>query len=122
MNDADIIKALWCCAMDQMCENCPLSTESHKDIDCLNTILLESLSLIRRYKKKIEILEVQNIRLNKECDNYVDYASKARTEAIKEFADTLKYFKMKHEFPWDDFYVEEIIIDNLVKELTENEQ
>lgn len=39
-------------------------------------------------------------------------------EAVKEFAERLKALKIKPEFPWDDFYVTETAIDNLVKEMT----
>lgn len=46
----------------------------------------------------------------------------ARAEAIKEFAERLKASKIKPEFPWDDFYVTEHEIDNLVKEMTEGEK
>lgn len=42
-----------------------------------------------------------------------------RQEAIKEFTERLKDLKIKPEFPWDDFYVTETAIDNLVKEMTE---
>ena len=41
-----------------------------------------------------------------------------RQEAVKEFAERLKALKIKPEFPWDDFYVTETAIDNLVKEMT----
>lgn len=43
----------------------------------------------------------------------------AKSDAIKEFAERLKTHIIRPEFPWDDFYVNESDIDNLVKELTE---
>ena len=43
----------------------------------------------------------------------------ARAEGIKDFAKRLKATKIKPEFPWEDFYVTESTIDNLVKEMTE---
>lgn len=45
----------------------------------------------------------------------------AKSEAIKEFAQRLKTLKIKPEFPWDDFFVTEEMIDTLVKEMTEEQ-
>ena len=38
---------------------------------------------------------------------------------IKGLAEKLKEQKIKPEFPWDDFYVTETIIDNTIREMIE---
>lgn len=44
-----------------------------------------------------------------------------KSEAIKEFSERLKESKIKPEYPWDDYYINEGAIDNLVNEMTGGE-
>ena len=60
---------------------------------------------IEKYKGVIKILE--------------NDVANAKYEAIKEFAERLKELKIKPEYPWDDYYINENAIDNLVKQMTE---
>lgn len=75
---------------------------------------------INRQKAEIDQLHNLVIAKHKEINRLDDYMQYAKAEAIKEFAERLKALKIKPEFPWDDFYVTETTIDNLVKEMAEN--
>lgn len=85
------------------------------------------LSLINRQKAEIEGLNEQNVRLNKECDHYIDFTSRAKTEAIKEFAKRLKEQGHIHlppaGYPIDtsDFVIYPEDIDILLKEMVNYE-
>lgn len=83
------------------------------------------LNLINEQKSEI-------VRLRKGFDaqsNGIKYLSETRDKleaenksirfkTIKEFAERLKEYKIKPEYPWDDFYVTENMIDSLVNEMT----
>ena len=72
-----------------------------------------------RLKKDNEYILMQHkFQRRPSGDCWNDVIEKAKSEAIKEFAERLKAEKIKPEFPWDDFYVTETAIDNLVKEMT----
>jgi len=59
-------------------------------------------------------------RIYKQCERGLEKDfEKYYGEIIKEFSDRLKESKVKPEFPWDDFFVTESTIDDLVKEMTE---
>lgn len=74
------------------------------------------VDLINRLKAESERLADHNKQLRYDV-------KKIRTEARNEFAERLKANKIKPEFPWDDFYVTETMIDDLVKEMEkENER
>ena len=74
---------------------------------------------IDRLKKDNEYILMQHkFQRRPSGDCWNDVIEKAKAEAIKEFAERLKAFKIKPEFPWDDFFVTEGAIDNLVKEMT----
>ena len=115
MTDNDIVKAFeWCTGgTSQPCRECPLENEAF----CKDKIEEGILALINRQKADIERLigdvTTYKIRWAKA------EASKetAKAEAIKEFAERLLELKIKPEFPWDDFYVTEYAIKDLVKEM-----
>lgn len=111
ITDYEIIKALKCCSKIH-CRGCVFW--EMRSAQCISELLSNTLDLInrqkaaiKRYKCVIKLLES-------------DVAT-AKSEAIKEFAERLKKERIKPEFPWDSFFVTEEAIDNLVKEMTEDE-
>lgn len=143
MTDNEIIKALECCdGTLGGCEECPNYRNRYR---C--TIKPDALNLIRNQKAKIEALQMDNAQLQSDVVNanmnsehtlaeverlnvelkamrgaansYKLHYGNLKSEIIREFADRLKTEKIKPEFPWDDFYVTESAIDDLVKEMTE---
>ena len=92
MNDNDIIKALECCVGKSLkrylCLKCPL-----RDRDCYGGALLmpEVLELINRQKAEIERLTVNMNAFGLGIKREKERADTARTEAIREFAERLKY-------------------------------
>ena len=85
-----------------------------------NRILDEILDLINRQKAEIERLQKNIDGLNIFTTNHMKVI---RLQAIKEFAERLKYFIIPQKA---DGYTREIVlkrdIDNLVKEMTEVEE
>lgn len=90
MTDNDIIKALECCGCDNyQCDNCPYAYKT-----C--TVYKDSLDLINRQKAEIERLTA----MLEAAEDYLyplpfknafdDELAKAKSEAIKEFAERLK--------------------------------
>ena len=90
MTDNDIIKALECCGCDNyQCDNCPYAYKT-----C--TVYKDSLDLINRQKVEIERLTA----MLEAAEDYLyplpfknafdDEHAKAKSEAIKEFAERLK--------------------------------
>jgi hypothetical protein len=80
LTDEQIVKALEQCSTTICCKGCPCRPLCYTDVNALEKA---SLDLINRQKAEIEQWKEQNVRLNKECDHYIRYAS----EAIKEFAE-----------------------------------
>ena len=67
--------------------------------------------------------EIEKWQLAYDCaDSALRELSVTRSEAIKEFAERLKVYKQKPEFPWDEWFVTETDIDELVKIMTEGEK
>lgn len=119
MTDSEIIKALECCAWcPPSCRECPYTLK-----EC-SSLRNHALALINRQKAEIERLQDYNENLlciNTDLsNNLLDEVKTARAEAVKEFAERLKEQRIKPEFPWDDFTVTEGMIDDLVKEFTED--
>ena len=90
MTDNEIIKALECCGCDNyQCDNCPYAYKT-----C--TVYKDSLDLINRQKVEIERLTA----MLEAAEDYLyplpfknafdDELAKAKSEAIKEFAERLK--------------------------------
>lgn len=130
MNDAEIIKALECCSMPHTEVKCFCCKSTNVDIcSKLNPTII--LDLINRQKAEIEKLESKNNTLT--IDNAIlksiigslkDDIQTAKSEAIREFANTLK---SKSELvapsvwaiPYRAVTVDDI--KNLVKQKTSNE-
>lgn len=87
MNDNDIVKALEHCVKLGSCVACPYWS-------CYGELSRDSFNLINRQKAEIERLEAYNANLEAAnsyiCNTLLDKVSKARAEAIKEFAERLK--------------------------------
>lgn len=112
--DDEVIKALeWCVeGTSEACLKCVFGLTPPYPV-CKTMIEKHALALINRQKAEIERLQWGEYRhIGKTVIN-------ARKEAVEEFAERLKEYKQKPEFPWDDWFVVESVIDNLVKEMTE---
>ena len=139
MNDNDIIKALeYCVKYDESCDECRDECPLIETDYCTSVLRRKTLDLINRLEKtnrkneriieladktietqKAEIERLQNAY--KQCawerDIFLDELKTAKSEAIKEFAE-----RLKEEATVDDdstWWVANIDIDNLVKEMTE---
>ena len=125
--DEQIIKALECCAKEEdgncAIRGCPLHKHCKKDI---HTLEKSALDLINRQKAEIDRLKKENEfhrktiteNAQRALEVLVDEIDKAKSEAIKEFAERLKektkllpFAAMPHT------YVTGIDIDRLVKEM-----
>jgi hypothetical protein len=143
LTDNEVIKALECCASSNTsiaCKGCPFD-ESGVCCEQENAVLKVALVLINRQKTEIDILirkhdslldeisemdaEIERLNAVSEIcgDCHKQYAEKierAKSEAIKEFAERLK--KKTYPFPCA-IGVENAVtiraINNLVKEMTE---
>jgi septation ring formation regulator EzrA len=117
MTNNEIVKALDCCSKMHDCREC-VFWEMHS-AQCVSELLSNTLDLINSQKAEIERLK----------EAYAVYEETtglkwARAEAIKEFAERLKMLKChysvtEYTFDFDVVTVEDI--DNLVKEMTEEE-
>ena len=76
-----------------------------------------------RLSHEIHVLKSENsfllkskggLKMNKEFEHEI---KQSKLEAIKEFAERLKEKRIKPIFPWDDFFVTEGIIDEVLKEM-----
>lgn len=103
MTDKDIIKALECCDNERDCTQCPMK-ESYPFCDDIGPGIV--LDLIKRQQAEIKWLKGWQDLLKAEKHSLI------KAEAIKEFAERLKNIYVVH----DGLYS---IIDNLVKEITE---
>jgi hypothetical protein len=122
--DAEIEKALECCANavvigDCMTLNCPLMGDYGCEIDWADEKLFSLASdCINRLKAENERLN-ELVVYNASCATSLHKELfKAKSEAIKEFAERLK--AVSHPYA-DTQMVFELQIDNLVKEITKNE-
>lgn len=107
MNDNDIINALGYCFAVGDCEHC-----IYADKPC-QELMADALGLINRQKAEIEALKLINSTYEAETDTI-------RNIAIKEFAERLEadlgdVFMVNHPCV-------SAIIDNLVKEMTEEKE
>ena len=112
MNDKDIIKALED-SIHKMKECCVTNWDFYASGDFVKNIL----DLINRQKAEIERLQKEGLQLNK---TFMDFVNVEKYEAIKEFAE-----RLKEEATVDDdstWWVANIDIDNLVKEMTEGKE
>lgn len=140
MTDDEIITALECCnngLLKHPCLICPLKM----DDDCEYILLKRALDIINRQKAEIERLkaeieeanvaerEAENQALNENKEHtkiFLQAIEHAKSEAIKEFAERLKYRADKTRIKNIEtekivFYMDEFKLDNLVKEMTEGQ-
>jgi hypothetical protein len=111
--ESDIRKALKCCANKKRCHECPFCSTSKEP--CYITLAREAASLLSRRDAEIERLKKELIEQQLKNNLLYETAKEIRTEAIKEFAEMLKnsmVIKLDRKFYFP-------IIDNLVKEMTE---
>lgn len=131
MTDNDIIKALKCCVDNGKCKECPINPHYGNYGYCTNLALTYALDLINRQKAEIDELRKSEEIAKQNAVNMArampNIAKATRIEAIKEFAGRLrKHLERRTEYDeggWDMdvLTVTEENIDNLVKEMTENE-
>ena len=112
MTDNEIIKALECCSNGEPCANCPCQKQ------CDETDLAEiALDLINRQQAEIERLKIENQSLRSAANSYKLHYNEARAEAVKEFAEKLKFvwFDNHYDSPDIDFdYFVDILVETLV--------
>ena len=122
MNDNEIIKALECCTVCssiETCGECPY-VECPTRKGCVGEMVKDALDLINRQKAEIERLQNAYKQCAWERDIFLDELKTAKSEAIKDFAE-----RLKEEATVDDdstWWVANIDIDNLVKEMTEGKE
>ena len=128
--DDEIIKALECCAQpDPICKECPYY-DPYLKYPCANQLKWAALNLIDRQKAEIERLKKigddktsEVMRHDASIRELHKQLETAKPEAIKDFAEKLK-------FEFDDFYYSNEdalletadLIDDLVKEMTEGKK
>lgn len=114
--DDEIVKALECCIRGIMCRGgCPYDDKWDTWEECTSKLANDALDLINRQKAEIESLK----------EAYAIYEETtglkwARAEAVKEFAKRLKA-KLHLDgvvMGCNCAFVEDVQIDNLVKEMT----
>lgn len=127
MTDKEIIKAITACGIDMNCSRYPYNDNEPLDTSCFSKLFKDTFDLINRQKAEVESLKEKNESLDTLVLSYGDYVTKARAEAIEEFAERLKTKKFKYRtfgelvYVLGEFiYVDEI--DNLVKEMVGEEQ
>lgn len=136
MSDNKIINALECCmSLTYECDVCP-----YKANGCSGSLMKDTINLINSQKEKIEKLQSEKYEWKLSAIKCADQRDEierlysnlrfssmignTRTEAIKEFAERLtkKVFPLGYlcdgDYPVNAKAVK-IVIDNLVKEMTE---
>ena len=128
MTDNDIIKALECC-FDGYCEACAF--DDNLNLNCKDRLIENALNLIERQKAEIERMQAEKNVLKSVLDKvlvdvreakelYVKDIEKAKTEAIKEFWESLKEIAYIPNLSLTGEYIVDVNDgDNLVKEMTE---
>ena len=113
MTDNEIIKALEVCTSElQDCVLCPL-------LDNCDPLVLDgqALDLINRQQAEIERLKIENQSLRSAANSCKLHYNEARVEAVKEFAEKLKFvwFDNRYDSPDIDFdYFVDILVETLV--------
>ena len=138
MKEKDIKMGLECCIGYSECSKCPFNSSAAGTIECKSELMREALDLINRQKTEMDRLkrEIENLESTQEITPDVKYfvdtkadkvisllneaiksQEQIKAEAIKEFAD-----KVKEYFNPDSSYEIRQYIDNLVKEMTGEQQ
>ena len=111
MTDNEIIKALECCIS---CENCDICTQH--STECVSDLLKLAYDLITCQREDIENLKIENQSLRGAANSYKIHYNEARAEAVKEFAEKLKFvwFDNRYDSPDIDFdYFVDILVETL---------
>lgn len=115
MNDNDIIKALECCRVGKRehdCKKCPLYCRVPA---CMGHLTADALDLITRQKAEIEALKLIN-------STYCAETKTIRDIAFREFAENVKKNRRAILNAIYDRTEYSNIVDNLVKEMTEEKE
>ena len=121
MTDNEIIKALECLTGEpKLCKGCPYDGTEHYPF-CREHCAKDALDLINRQKAEIEMFQAGLVEIQKGLVEaktlLIKDIQKAKSEAIKDFAERLK---KKAIHPYLELSVQAVFledIDNLVKEM-----
>ena len=116
MSDNEIVKALECCIGGKSCKDCPCYVDFN-NANC-GQALKGAIDLIGGQKAEIAKLKAENELLLDEVKMEVENRTKAKTEAVKEFAERLKQELFVCSGRYDTKYKR--CIDNLLKEAEES--
>ena len=108
--DSEIVKALECCIIDHLCNNCPLN---NRRADCLK-IEQYALDLINRLQKELDIMSEEHLDILERLET-------AKAEAYKEFAERVKKGK-QYSIERHENIVPVAVIDWIKKELVGDEK
>lgn len=129
MIDSEIIKALECCSKPYCADNkCPLYENTTNTKDCITQLSTNALDIINRQKAEIESLyrciESQEKTLKAFREPFIEELKELKEVTIKDFAERLKSKKQEvlTSVNVSEYAVTESNIDNLVKEMTEENQ
>ena len=127
MNDAGIIKALECFAIDKdfdesCCIGCAFETKSICCENASNGIARKALHTIKCQQAEIEKLKLENHVLSQNritMPERLEIVNNAKDKAIREFADKLKNCaESSRDYSEWVFTINESALDNLVKQMT----
>ena len=111
MTDNEIIKSLECCVKDGYpygCKDC-----QYHNLNCNEQLDADALDLINRQKVEIERLERDVFTYKIRWAKAESRETKAKAEAIKEFAERLK--EKAHTTPVFDSYCSKTYMGNVLK-------
>ena len=114
MTDNDIIKALECCFLETNCTDCQCHIRKPYTEDCLKVAAKNAIDLMKRQKAEVE--ELREIVFT----DRTEAIKLLKSEAIKEYVERVK--DKLHIIPtvYNSHFGR--MIDNLVKEMTEDEK
>ena len=96
MTEAEIMKALECCAERKPCRECPLFNYAQDADKCKNKLFEEAFALINRKNAENEVYKNNLEAMAKTMHNSAkETREEARAAAIKEFAEKAKDTKLK---------------------------
>lgn len=129
MTDNDIILGLKCLADEDeiLCKDCAFR-DMDRGFTCKKNVSKAAIDLINRQNAKIARLKKELIEQQLKNNLLYETEKEIRTEAIKEFAERLKQYAFACDvsFGYGREHCEEAVtvleIDNLVKEMTEEQK